>query len=152
MSPRRPDQPYGFDKVEADSGATRVEKVKVVAPRENHHFGVETLPHSAAAGMVGNLHRPELWEMFQGDGVVDRVVSGNLLYCKPLHQELTIAITPDHLRLQQQDGSLTRYKGEPLSSLGIGPGTPVTLDTQAGTATVTMGHVAPTKSGWFKAG
>lgn len=59
---------------------------------------------------------------------ISRVVPGRLLYVTPLdHPDRTYAVKLNTVLIEQPDGSVTPYRGEPLPDIGLVEGKEITV-------------------------
>lgn len=64
-------------------------------------------------------------ENLYGPGTVSRVVAGRLVYVDIPASHGTVAVTPEKIEVEQSDGSVRVYRGEPFDDLGIEVGAKV---------------------------
>ena len=69
------------------------------------------------------------------DAVVDRVAFGNLVYVTDAKNK-SHSFTPDCVRVRSLDGTLRRYRGEPLDSIGLKEGATVVIKKRGKAETV----------------
>ena len=80
-------------------------------------------------------------------GTISRVVAGRLFYVEAAGE--VFAVKPNAVRIREKDGSLARYRGEPLRAVGVKQGAPVTVRSSGPVSTIVIETRRSSPGSWI---